>query len=233
VTVYKPRQASLGIGQEQVTWIASPGSSTSLCEPQTDLTPQGESDEKVTVVRTRLEEQLVTIANSPTMLPGLDVEGLTPMLIFKQPEPPRSGAGADFDDCAANGMAINIRHAHMSIPLTNRIDINRFLLPPAHEQQGKDLSSLSRSPCGIPIGSTQPGSRRLDCMMRMPRSTYKLIINEGGLSPDTTNEGEVILIRLPTLMLRSFYHILPCALWHALNGGKTIIYAVRFFAQEF
>jgi hypothetical protein len=52
------------------------------------LTPQGDIDEKVTVVRTRLEEQLVTNANSPTIEPGLAVEGLTPILMLRQLEPP-------------------------------------------------------------------------------------------------------------------------------------------------
>jgi len=98
VTEYNPRHASVGIGQEQVTWMASLGSNTSLCEPHTDLTPQGDIDVNVTVVRTRLVEQFVTNANSPTMEPGLVVEGLTPILMFRQPDPPPPDGGWDFED---------------------------------------------------------------------------------------------------------------------------------------
>src|SRR5262245_43315149 len=97
--------------------MASLGSSTSLCEPQTDLTPQGDIDEKVTVVRTRLLEQLVTKANSPTMAPGLAVDGLTPILMFRQLDPPpppagRSGDCSGFEDCANNGRARSVTHAN-------------------------------------------------------------------------------------------------------------------------
>ena len=64
------------------------GSNTSLSEPHTDFNPHGDIDEKVTVVRTRLLEQLVTNANSPTIAPGLVVAGLTPIFMFRQPEVP-------------------------------------------------------------------------------------------------------------------------------------------------
>jgi len=93
------------------------------------LIPQGDIDEKVTVVRTRLEEQFVTNANSPTMEPGLVTEGLTPILMLRQPEPPppRSGSGC-FEDCANNGRHSDTRHASISVLLTRRFDTDTFLL---------------------------------------------------------------------------------------------------------
>jgi hypothetical protein len=93
------------------------------------LTPQGDIEEKVTVVRTRLEEQLVTRANSPISEPGLAVEGLTPILMLRQLEPPPlSGSGWGFEDCANNGKHSNVKHASGSVLLNMRFDTNISLL---------------------------------------------------------------------------------------------------------